>query len=174
VRGIQRSLALLSLWTLSLWAGGCGYQFAGSGTLPEGISRICVLEFGNRTAESQIATLFSNDLKNEFTRRQIDLVNASEEAQATVSGALTALSDETVSRRGQTTALERRLRMFLNASLKSAQGRTLWAANGITADEVYSVVDGDDSATTRNKQQALGLLSKRLAENVYNQMTVDF
>lgn len=165
---------ILACAILGFLAGGCGYRFTGGGRLPEGISKLFVMEFNNRTAETDIATLFSTDLKDEFTRRQIILVNTAEEAQATVSGTLMALSDETVSRRGQTTALERRLRVVLNASLKNDKGRTLWAGKGISADEVYSVVDTDDSATSRNKQQALILLAKRLAENVYNQMTVDF
>ena len=44
----------------------------------------------------------------------------------------------------------------------------------ISANEPYTVIDGDDIATDNNRQIAIEELSKRLAEDIYNRLTADF
>ncbi len=66
-------------------------------------------------------------------------------------------------------------RVFLGAMLKlvDTKGKTVWAVNGINASEVYKVTD-DKTLTEQNKKAAMQVLSKRLAEKIYNRLTDDF
>jgi hypothetical protein len=52
-------------------------------------------------------------------------------------------------------------------------GKVVWAVNGISANQAYSVAD-DKLATEQNKRDALKILSKRLAENIFNRLTDNF
>ena len=54
---------------ISLFFSACGYRFAGSGNLPEGIQTIAIDIFKNRTTETGLENTITNDLIYEFTRK---------------------------------------------------------------------------------------------------------
>jgi len=158
-----------------LWAaGGCGYQLAGSGQLPKGIVKLFVAEPGNRTSESQLISIISNELKNELTRRRVQLMDLPQGADGILEEEITSLADATITRRGETTALEKRLTIQMDLKLENADGKIVWMAKGVSADETYPIVNGSDMATMSNRKDAIYRLAKRLAEDIYNRLTADF
>jgi hypothetical protein len=64
--------------------------------------------------------------------------------------------------------------MTIDLELNNPDKTTIWAAKGITASETYSVVSGDTQATRSNKQEALEILSRLIAETSLNRLLDDF
>lgn len=153
---------------------GCGYRLAGSGTLPEGIARIFMAEPVNHTAEFRLTATLSNEFKSELIRRQVSLADTAEAADGILVTEIVSLNDSTIARRGETTALEKRLTVQVNARLEQGNGRIVWMGKGINANEAYAEVGGDDMATDSNRQAAINDLCKRLAEEIYNRLSADF
>ncbi len=168
LKGVAGIIFLVCLLT------SCGYRLAGSGRLPKNILTVHVSEPTNRTTDSRLITNISNGLKNEFTRRRIKLMDDPQQADGTLSSEIVSLTETTISRRGETTALEKRLILQVNLKLSDSQGETVWMGKGITVNEAYAVVNGDDLSTESNRQAAIDTAAQRLAEDVYNRMTADF
>ena len=152
----------------------CGYQLAGSGRLPKGIRRVFVAEPVNRTSDARLISVFSNELKSELTSRQVQLSNSPNEADGILRSEIVSISDATIATRGETTALEKRLIIRMDVELETQDGQTLWMGKKISADEAYTVINGNDIATDNNRRIAIDELSKRLAEDIYQRLTADF
>lgn len=158
-----------------LLPGGCGYRFSGGGSLPEGVERVAIRGLENRTGETGLENTLTNDLLYEFTRNNKAAVSDDDRADAVLSGTIVSLRTETVSRQSGSTAAQRRLIIRLRLQLiRNDSGRLLWRADNITANETYDVDPNSDTGTERNKQDAILLVSKRLAEDTYNRLSDDF
>ncbi|UCF91098.1 MAG: LptE family protein [Desulfobacterales bacterium] len=152
----------------------CGYRFPGGAELPGGAKRVFITIFDNQTSETGIETLFTNDLVFEFTRRRKKAwAKDLEDADAVLSGVIAGVSIDTISVRGKYTAAERRISIGLDLKLTDQAGNLVWAANGVSDQEEYSVV-ADRQQTEQNKQAAIRIISGRLAERIYNRLTDDF
>lgn len=156
-----------------VWTG-CGYQLAGSGRLPHGIKRIFVAEPVNRTSEMRLISIVSNELKSELTRRQVKMADNFKEADGILVSEIVSLTDTTIARRGETTALEKRLEMGMDVKLQNQDGDVLWSGENIRSDGTYAVISGDDIVTENNRQAAIVELSRRLAEDLHHRLTADF
>jgi outer membrane lipopolysaccharide assembly protein LptE/RlpB len=156
-----------------IWTG-CGYRLSGSGRLPKGIQRLFVAEPVNRTSESYLISIISNSIKSELTSRRVRIVNTPEDADGILVSEIVSISDMTIARRGEIMALEKRLIIRMDLKLEQQDGQTLWMGKNISANEPYTVINGDDIATDGNRQIAINELSKRLAEDIYNRLTADF
>jgi outer membrane lipopolysaccharide assembly protein LptE/RlpB len=156
-----------------LTAAACGYRFAGGGDLPAGVSRISVTVLVNRTGETGFENVLTNDLIFEFTRSGKATITDRETADAVLSGTIQSMRDNTISRAAEQTALERRVTITVDLKLVDTSGEILWAGKGLSANETYDVGSGK-LATEENKQNALRILSNRLAEKVFSSMTDDF
>ena len=168
----KASVIMVSLVTLFLSA--CGYRMAGGGGLPGGIQSLHVQLIENRTSETGAEALITNALINELNRRIQGVVVGAQDAQATLSGAIEALKWDTVTRKGLSTAAERRVYASLSLTLTAINGDTLWKRSDLRAEQAYAVVGGDTIATENNRRQAIRELSQRLAENVYRRLTDQF
>jgi outer membrane lipopolysaccharide assembly protein LptE/RlpB len=153
---------------MMIW--GCGYRFTGGGDFPFKVKSIFVPIFENRSAETGIETVITNDFVYEFTRSSNVRVVEKEIADAVLWGVLTSLSTQTVSRSGTQTPLERRVRLSLDLKLTDRQGKVLWATRGFSDDESYEV-SRDKFSTEQRKRAAIKTLSKRMAEMIYYQLT---
>ena len=151
----------------------CGYKFTGGGDLPEGIKSVYVKTLENRTSETGIENFLTDDIIYEFTRSGKAAITEEEKAEAVLTGVISSLTIRTVSRHNSDTSSQRRVRLFVDLELAGNDGMLLWAHKGITEDEDYNV-SPDKSATEHNKREALKILSKRLAEKVYNRLTDNF
>jgi outer membrane lipopolysaccharide assembly protein LptE/RlpB len=148
---------------------GCGYRFTGGGNFPLNIKSIFVPVFENKTSETGIETIITNDFIFELTRSSKVSVVEKETADAVLWGVITSVSAQTVSRSGRQTPLERRVKMLLNLKLTDQQGKVLWAIRGFSDDETY-VVARDKFTTEKNKTNAIKTLSKRMAEMIQYQL----
>ena len=170
---ISRPIWGLCLFLLSLLAA-CGYRFAGGGSLPGGIQHLYIPIVENRSAETGIETLVTNALVEEATRRLRGLAASAEVADGVLTGEITRIATTTVSRSGEQSAAERRVAIQLRLRLEGADDLELRRIDGLTADSVYDVIEGDESATEANRRQALTEAARNLAELAYQRLTDDF
>ncbi|MCP4746079.1 MAG: LptE family protein [Desulfobacteraceae bacterium] len=165
--------ALLFAAVLTLPAG-CGYHMAGTGKLPGAIKTIAVSVLNNRTSESGLGIIVSNDLIIELTRRQKNILASQQEADAVLSGTIVSLSKETTVRGGSHSSLERKVALNISMSLKKNDGRVVWQNSSLVAKQSYTVVEGNDSRTEINRREAVKLASQRLAEDAIRQISDNF
>ena len=158
---------------IPLFFSACGYRFAGSGNLPEGIQTIAIEIFENRTPETGLENTITNALIYEFTRKGRSVQKNSKEADAILTGVIESERITTISRQAQQSPLARRVEIIVNLKLTGSGGGVKWSASGVSEFEEYDVAT-DKQATETNKRQAIETLSKKLAEKVHNRLTDDF
>ena len=151
---------------------GCAYRFAGGGDLPGSVKRVSISVLENKTAESGIENIITNDLIYEFTRNG-KVVAKIDDADAYLTGTIESANDEAISHKGGHTSLERRVKVVLGLKLKDRSGNIIWTGKDIAADQAFAVM-ADKIETEKQKRTAIAVLSKRLAENVYNRLTDNF
>jgi outer membrane lipopolysaccharide assembly protein LptE/RlpB len=169
----QTTCLLISSWLL-LTTTACGYRFAGGGEVLPNVNELFIHLLVNRTTETGIEVLLTNDLKNEFIHKYGGTLSETKGATAGLSGSIAGIRTWTVSRTGALTSLERRISIIVNVKLKDASGNVIRSATGVSANETYTVVSGDKQATEKNKQAAISSLSKQIAEAVFHRLTEDF
>lgn len=150
----------------------CGYRFAGGGDLPASVKRVSIAVLENKTAESGIENIITNDIIYEFIRNGRIAAKA-DDADAYLTGTIESANDEAISRQSAQTSLERRITVILSLKLKDKSGKIIWSRKGIASDQAFAVT-ADKNETEKNKRTAIELLSKRLAENAYNRLTDNF
>jgi outer membrane lipopolysaccharide assembly protein LptE/RlpB len=164
----------LSIWALSALLLSCAYQFQGAGTLPNGIERIYIEKFENRTSETALDALVTSAVVFEFTKRNKSaLASSPEEADAVLKGVIQSVTTQTVSTRGKDAAGERRVTIHLDLRLVQKDGKVAWAAKGVTDNDTFTVSD-DKFLNERRERAALAAVASRIAEKVYNRFTDDF
>ncbi|MBU0992599.1 MAG: hypothetical protein KJ737_08910 [Proteobacteria bacterium] len=152
----------------------CGYRFSGSGRLPSHVERIVVHIFENRTSETGIENVFTNDLIDEFTRKNISALAEADSADAYLSGVIRTISVETISHLDQYASLERRVTVTVDIKLISKNGEVLKNFRGLSESEAFDVTQGQKFATEQNQRNAMMSISKRLSETIYKMLTDDF
>ena len=164
-------LIYLCLFCLSA----CGYRFAGSGSFPEGVSTIYVEVIENRTSKIGVERIVTNQVIFEFSRRrESSLVSKLDEADAILKGSINSIRTQTISRIDTELANEREVTMTVDLKLiKRDGGAVIWAANGLSDREAYDV-ENSKVETDRNEELAIGRLSERLSERIFNRLTDDF
>jgi len=151
----------------------CGYKFAGSGNLPEGVQKVSIAIFKNNTAETGLGNTFTNDLIYEFIRSGRTVFPDQEGADAFISGTIRSIGVASAARTNSSSSTERRVTITADIKLTARDGRVIWSAKGISEDQTY-IVEEDKQATEENKNDAIEYVSKRLAEYIIRRMTDDF
>jgi len=166
-------LCLMSLCLFCLSA--CGYRFSGSGQFPEGVNHIFIEVLENRTSKGGVERIVTNQLIFEFSRqRERSLVSNLSEADAILRGSINSIRTQTISRVDTELANEREVVMMVDLRLiKKDGGAVLWAANGISDREAFDV-NSSKIETDRNEDLAIGRLSERISERIFNRLTDDF
>jgi outer membrane lipopolysaccharide assembly protein LptE/RlpB len=154
---------------------GCGYHFAGSGSLPADVSQVFIPVMENRSAETGLEQIFTNDLIDQFTRRRPEsLAESRQSADGILMGTIVFLSVENIARSTVSTASERRVTANVNLRLTSPEGRILWSSGAIVERQTYSVSGQDDTAFDPNRNAAIANASRKIAESAFNRLTDDF
>jgi hypothetical protein len=169
---IQIRFAVIFSIMAALLFYGCAYRFAGGGDLPASVKRVSISVLENKTAESGIENIITNDLIYEFTRNG-KVVAKKDDADAYLTGTIESANDEAISHKGDHTSLERRVKVVLGLKLKDRSGNIIWTGKDIAADQAFAVM-ADKIETEQKRRTAIAVLSKRLAENVYNRLTDNF
>jgi len=166
-----------TIWIIFLFLmifSACGYRFTGGGDFPAGIRSVCVSTLENRTSETGAENIFTNDIIYEITRDNKVVLTTKDKADALLSGIIQSMSIQTISRKeAHSSSLERRVTVTIDLKLTNADGRVIWSAKGISANEAYDVMP-EKLATEQNRRNAISALSKRLAERLYARITDDF
>jgi len=151
----------------------CGYRFTGGGSLPSGITSVSVEMFQNRTGETGVEAVITNDVIYEFGRHEQVVVTGSDKADAILTGVIRSISERTISHTGEYTSKERRVKVNVDLKLTDRSGRVIWSRKSVSEDEAYPVMSEKQFAE-RKKREAIKTLSKRLAETIFNELTADF
>ena len=151
----------------------CGYRFSGGGSLPSGVTSISVEMFRNRTGETGVETIITNDVIYEFDRHEQVTVAGSDTADAILTGVIRSISERTISHTGEYTSNERRVEVNVDLKLTNRSGKVIWSRKSVSEDEVYKVMS-EKQSTEHRKREAIKTLSKRLAETIFNDLTADF
>lgn len=151
----------------------CGYRFAGSGNLPEGVQRLSVDIIKNNTAETGLGNTFTNDLIYEFIRSGRTVYPNQKDAEAVLSGNIRSIGISSAVRSDSTSSTERRVTITADIKLTTNDGRVIWSRKGISQNHTYTVEE-DKQATEENKSEAIEYVSKRLAEYAMRSMLDDF
>lgn len=115
--------------------------------------------------------MLTNELVYELTLRNKLAGKAS--AEAVLFGRVTAVRDETISRKGERTALERRVSVTTHLTLTHRDKGVVWEQPGLESVEAYSV-GASKTETDQNRRDALENLARRYAELVYSRLTENF
>jgi hypothetical protein len=159
---------------LAMLVSACDYRFAGQGQLLGGISGVKIAVFENRTSETGVETIVTRCLRDEFVRRGVKTCGDRADAgHGVLSGSVASLQIHTISRSGQSTALERRVRLTVDVIFSGIDGETRWSAEGLTDSEAYDV-ESSKPETEQNRSAAIEKVAGRIAEVVYSRMTDDF
>jgi len=162
---IKISLLLMLLVIMSA----CGYRFAGAGKLPEGVEKICVVMFENRTTETGLERTVTNAVIYEFSRNGVSVLKERLGADAVLEGTITALREVIIAQ-----SSERRITFRVDLKLMSDTGKVIWSRKDATGSETYIGEGQNDTLTRENRNTALDVLSKRIAELAYQSLTLDF
>jgi TolB-like protein len=153
---------------------GCGYSFKGF-TAPVGVRTIAIIVLENRTSESGIETLFTNDLAYEFTRSKVLRMVGRDTADTVLSGKIASLTVDTISHTaGSYYSDERRVTITLDLALKRTDGKVIWSDRALSDKEAFKVDASDKLATESKRRQAIETVSKRLAEKIHDRILQDF
>jgi outer membrane lipopolysaccharide assembly protein LptE/RlpB len=170
---MHKRTSLLLFVLIMTFSHSCGYRFAGSGNLPEGVQRISVDIIKNNTAETGLGNTFTNDLIYEFIRSGRTVYPNQEGAEAVLSGTIRSIGISSAVRSDSTSSTERRVTITADIKLTANDGRVIWSAKGISQHQTY-MVEEDKQATEENKSDAIEYVSKRLAEYIIRSMSDDF
>jgi len=152
----------------------CGYQLQDRGlSAPEGVQTIAVPILENRTSETGLETVFTNDLAYEFTRSKVLQLVDKAQADAVLRGIIRSIKDTNIAYNAEFGSAERRVRIALGLTLVRRDGRVLWSNAAVSDQEPYRVVESKQ-ITDGNKRAALDVMSKRLAERIHNQILEAF
>jgi len=154
---------------------GCGYHFPGqSGALPEGVEKLYVPLFINKTAEPQLENKMTSRVSEVFSRNnKISQVEKSEYAEAVLLGTIRDYETRAVSYGSNDNIGEYRSTMVVDVVLQQADTeRSLWQGNVSWSDE-YSASD-DKNLQEDLEQQAIDEITLRLAEEILYQLLDDF
>ncbi len=147
---------------------GCGYHFLGTGALPDDITQVYVRMLENQTREIGLENRMTDELIVTLSRGNTVISKSEDAADAILSGVITKMQDNTVSRTQQ----ERRITMWVDLKLTAGGGKVIWAGRGISDNRIYTTVSGSGSAETR--ESAIRSLCERISQMAYQRMTNDF
>jgi len=141
--------------------------------LPEGIKSLFIKILENRTSETGAENIFTNDLIYEVTSHGNVVLAGESSADGILSGIIKSMRIDAISHRDTYSSLERRVIISIDLKLTDRTGRAIWSAKDISENEDY-IVSSDKQTTERHRREAIIILSKRLAEKVYNRLTDNF
>ena len=170
---IKSKIILVAL-LLEVLFSACGYHFAEEGGFPGDTERLFVKVLENKTQETGVESILTAALLNEQTLRKTDeLAHSIDDADVVLSGAVALVTIVTISSSQPDVASERRVTVSVDLKLTKKDGGIVWAAKDLADFEEYRV-DTDPQMTDANRRNAIGVLSKRIAERAVNRFSDDF
>ncbi|MSQ47985.1 MAG: hypothetical protein EXR78_06290 [Deltaproteobacteria bacterium] len=134
-----RSIFASCLLPFALLFSGCGYHFAGSDTLPQGIQRVRVAEIDNQTLETGSEKELQWALEREFRSRSG--VTVTDEGEGVLSVTMRQLDLRPLSFDSSDQVLEYEVTLILDVLLTHREtGQTLWQADNVRITSDYNAI----------------------------------
>ena len=121
--------------------GGCGYQFAGEGSLlPPDARTVYVEPFVNRSREVGMDKELTSAVRSEFYRRgKLQVVDYSEQADVILTGVIRSLEINVASANRDDEVLQYESVLTLDVILRRRQpNEILWRGQGVRLSEIYA------------------------------------
>jgi hypothetical protein len=151
---------------LSVVVGGCGYQFAGEGSLlPPDARTVYIEPFVNRSREVGMDKELTSAVRSEFYRRgKLKVVDYSEQADVILTGVIRSLDSNVASVNRKDEVLQYESVLIMDVILRRRQpNEILWRGQGLRFSEIHA---GSRAAVvTTSSEFRTGTLS---ASNVRN------
>ncbi|MBI5579930.1 MAG: hypothetical protein HY895_12305 [Deltaproteobacteria bacterium] len=172
---VLTSITRFALIPVGIWAMvACGYHFQTAGVIPEGLAPIFIEVFENRTNQAGLETTVTNAIVFEFVKRnEAALTHNAADASVVMKGVIRSVELQTISTRGRDVAGERQVTMRIDVQLVAADGKVKWAAKNLSGQEAFPV-SNDKFLTDERQRAALGTVSTRIAERVYDRLIDNF
>jgi outer membrane lipopolysaccharide assembly protein LptE/RlpB len=162
------------LLVVAMVTAACGYRFGGGGDLPGGAQQVFVAVLENRSAETGLEALMTNDLIYEMMRTRPDSYTSERPmADAVMTGTIRETRTISVARLSNQASLRRRVTAYVDLQLTNRQGEVVWKVRRLSAKQEYDVVK-DSAVTEQNRQKALKSMSSKFAEKVVIRLTEAF
>lgn len=150
----------------------CNYRFGGYREGYTEIHSLSIPPFENRTRQVGIEALFTNDMVYEVGRGDRIALTDHESADAVVKGVIKELTTNTIVRENLNQAVERRVFVTVELTVKDRQGHRVWGRS-IRENEAY-FVEPDKVSSEGSLREALAAISLRIAEKFHYQFTQRF
>jgi outer membrane lipopolysaccharide assembly protein LptE/RlpB len=172
---VRNSITRLALIPVGIWGiVACGYHFQTAGIIPAGLEPIFIEVFENRTNQAGLETLVTNAVVFEFVKRnEAALSHNAADASVVMKGVIRSVELQTISTRGRDVAGERQVTMRIDVQLVAADGKVKWEVKNLSDNEAYPV-SNDKFLNDERQRVALGLVSTRIAERVYDRLIDNF
>jgi len=162
---------------LSLVAGlaGCGYRFQGQAdTLPGGVRYVHVEIFHNGTYEPFLENAVTDAMIDRLVRSPgVEVVHDPEMADALLTGAVVHYKNGSLSYDGNDRIAEYRSRMTVEVALRHADtAQILWKGRASWTEDYAA--SPDKALEDDREEAAVGVISQRLADEIYSRMVDDF
>lgn len=172
---VLNSITRFALIAVGIWGMvACGYHFQTAGVIPAGLEPIFIEVFENRTNQAGLETTVTNAVVFEFVKRnEAALARNAADASVVMKGVIRSVELQTISTRGRDVAGERQVTLRIDVQLVAADGKVKWAAKNLSGQEAFSV-SNDKFLNDERQRAALGLVSIRIAERVYDRLIDNF
>lgn len=167
------TMQCIAVLLLSLLTIGCGYHFNEiADESLNGIQKIYVGNFPNRTDQPYLENIFRNALIDQFIRgNRFQVVGDEAEADAVVRGTIQRITTSHTAYEEADLAAEENASLYVQIIFEDREtGRTIWEDRNFVGSEDYLVLD----ALEDGKKKALIKLSEDMAERAYRFMIADF
>jgi outer membrane lipopolysaccharide assembly protein LptE/RlpB len=152
---------------------GCGYHFEGGGYINEGVTRVAVEVFKNKSSETNAGIIFTNEFIREILEKTDTSVVDSARASNRILGTVNSITFSTLSRISAEEVVERQVTAMVDVQLVSADGKVLWSVKNFSSKESYAVED-ETVNDEINKREAVDTIAQRISERVISQMKSNF
>ncbi|MFN2357490.1 MAG: LPS assembly lipoprotein LptE [Desulfotignum sp.] len=158
---------------LLLLFSGCGYHLEGGGYIYQGVSRVGVEVFENKTSQTRAGIDFTNELIREIQERTDTKVVDPANAARRIKGVVKAITFSILSRSSTETVVERRVTAVMDVQLLDTDDDVLWSVSNFSSSESY-MVDEDTINDEASINEAIEIIAQRIAQRVVSQMMVNF
>ena len=170
IKWVMKCLAVL---LLSLLTAGCGYHFNEiADESLNGIQKVYVGNFPNRTDEAYLENIFRNALIDQFIRgNRFQVVGDEAEADAVIQGTIQRITTSHTAYEKTDLAAEEQVSLIVQIIFENREtGRAIWENRNFSGVEDYLVLN----ALEDGKKKALIKLSEDMAERAYRYMIAGF
>jgi outer membrane lipopolysaccharide assembly protein LptE/RlpB len=152
---------------------GCGYRLEGGGYMYQGVTRVGVAVFENRTSQTRAGIDFTNELIREIQEKTDTKVVDPSNAARRIKGVVKAITFSVLSRSSTETVVERNVTAVVDVQLLDTDDDVLWSVSNFSSSESY-MVDEDKIHDEASINEAIEIIAQRIAQRLVSQMMVNF